>query len=88
MTNKKSFLAGLLAISAAFIITSCGSEGDSNVGQGGPDISPEVYTDSGAPAVDTTNAALIGSATPEEGAGTFPVCGPSWPETEMSVKKK
>jgi hypothetical protein len=67
MTNKKSFLAGLLAISAAFIISSCGSAGDSNVGQGGPEISPEEYADLGAAAVDTTNAALIGTATPEEG---------------------
>jgi hypothetical protein len=67
MIKKKSFLAGLLAISAAFIITSCGSAGDTNTGQGGPEVSPEEYTDLGPAAVDTTNSALVGTTTPEEG---------------------
>ncbi len=67
MINKKNFLAALLAISTAFIISSCGSAGDTNSGQGGPEVSPEQYTDLGNPSVDTTNTALIGSTTPEEG---------------------
>jgi len=67
MTNKKSFLTGLLAISTAIIISSCGSAGDSNVGQGGPEVSPEEYTDLGTPAVDTANTAITGTTTPEEG---------------------
>jgi len=67
MINKKSLLAGLLAISAAVVISSCGSAGSSNSGQGGPEVSPEEYTDLGAPVVDTANTAITGTTTPEEG---------------------
>ncbi len=67
MINKKSLLAGLLAISAAVIISSCGSAGSSNSGQGGPEVSPEEYTDLGSPVVDTANTAITGTTTPEEG---------------------
>jgi hypothetical protein len=67
MLNRKNLIAWLLTFSAAIIISSCGGAGDSNVGQGGPDVSPETYADLTKPADDTTNVELTGTTTSGEG---------------------
>lgn len=67
MLNKKNLLISLLALTAAVIISSCGGAGSSNAGQGGPDVSPEQYTDTTTPATDTANTEVTGTTTPEEG---------------------
>ncbi len=73
MLSRKKILAALFAIAAAVIISSCGGAGNPNVGQGGPDVSPDQYTDTNAPAVDTTNAGITGTTTPDEGTIVEPV---------------
>ncbi len=73
MLSRKRILGVLFAFSAAIIISSCGGSGDPNAGLGGPDVSPDVYTDTNAPATDTTNTAITGTTTPEEGTIVEPV---------------
>jgi len=74
MLNKNRLLMGMLAFSAAIIISSCGGGGGgSNSGQGGPEVSPDQYTDTNTPATDTTNADITGTTTPEEGTVVDPV---------------
>ena len=67
MLNKKNLLAGMLAISAAVIISSCGSSTGSNTGNGGPDVSPEQYTDLNPPATDAANTEITGTTAAGEG---------------------
>jgi len=73
MLNKKKLLIALFAFSAAVIISSCGGAGSTNAGQGGPDISPDQYTDTNTPAVDTANTEITGTTTTEEGVVVEPV---------------
>ena len=73
MLNKRNSLIALLAFSAAIIISSCGGGGSSNTGQGGPDISPDQYTDTNTPAVDTANTEITGTTTAEEGTVVEPI---------------
>lgn len=70
MLNKNNILAAILAFSAMLII-SCGGGGGSaltgNIGQGGPDTSPEQTTDTSTAATDTVNTDLTGTTTDAEG---------------------
>jgi len=68
MIDRKSLIKGFIYISIAVIISSCGGGGgETSTGAGGPDVSPDTYTETDTPATNTVNTDLTGTTTAGEG---------------------
>jgi hypothetical protein len=66
MMIKERFVIGVISCIIAIAVSSCGG-GGSNVGQGGPDVSPDQYTGTDKAITDTANTTLTGTTTATEG---------------------